>query len=261
MSATSARSSEMTAAASSPAVSRVEVVRATPTTSLVRVDLENAGQLPAGALLVVRGVGLARRIAPLPTPADAGNVVRLAFAVPGELREGRLALQLADREIPLQAPPERTREDAVAAVQLQRARRRLAELEAELQARDAQVGAGDAAQAVQREVDRLDADDPLRARLEQQLAQHRLLRAQLARELEAVRARAEEVEAALEEARSERDRLEEELAVEQHDRADEHARLGETIESARSRVKYLETRLVELQGRSASGDGQTSPQA
>jgi hypothetical protein len=228
-------------------VTRVEVVRASATTSLVRVDLDGAAELTGGALLVVRGVGLPRRIAPLPTRHDRSGGVRLAFAIPSALRDGRFALQLEDREVALQAPPERSREDAMARIHLERAQRRLAELEAQIAAGQADRPAAASASAPDAEVAQTGEQ---RARLEEQLAQHRLLRAQLSRELETVRSRTDQVETELERARQERERLEEELAMEQSQRADEQARLGETIEAARSRVSYLELRLVELQGRS-----------
>jgi hypothetical protein len=225
-------------------VTRVEMFRASEATSLMRVDLEGDPSLLADALLVVRGVGLPRRIPPLPTPQPEG-AIRLAFAVPAAVLGGRFALQLADREITLQSSMH-SRDDAVTRMQLARTQRRLAELEAQIAADEAGVqpdrpGSGSTG-----------ARD--HARLADQLAEHRVLRAQLSRELTSVRERAYELERELERTQSERERLEEELAHEQSARATEQAELSETIDAARSRVTYLELRLVELQGRSRDLD-------
>ena len=226
------------AARTSPRVAGVELVRASEAMSLLRVELDAAIAVQ-DVLLVVRGVGLPRRLRPLPTADSADGGTRLGFAVATELRDGRFALQLPDSELPLPVPPERAREDAVVRVELERTRRRVAELESALGAAPA---FGDAPTT--------EAD----SRLAQQLNEHRLMRAQLARELEAARRRSAQAEAELESARAMRAELEHQLAAEQADRAAETQRLTEAVEAAHARVRYLENRLVELRNRGQIAD-------
>jgi len=103
MPSTTVDSPAMSADEHAVVISRVELVRATSASSLLRIDVQ-PGPPTGGALLVVRGVGLPRRLTPLPTQPQADGMVRLAFAVPLALRDGRFALQLGEREIPLHTP-------------------------------------------------------------------------------------------------------------------------------------------------------------
>jgi hypothetical protein len=227
----------MTAA---PAITSVELVRASSGTSLLRVDLGDGDGRRDDVTLVVRGVGLPRRVLPLPVPSTAGRA-RYAFGLSAELREGRFALALGEDEVPLDVPPERTREDALAAIELQRTRERLAALERELAGRP---DAGDARGAGRDQT----------GRLQEQLAQHRLLRAQLARELEDVRRREQEVAVELEQAVRAREELEGELRTVREGSAAERAEFESALEAARSRVSYLERRLVEIRGRTTGSE-------
>ncbi len=225
-----------------PRVVHTELVRASRTTSLLRVDVDNT---PAGerdvALVVRDAAGATRRIPSLPVPASASGRVRFAFGLPAADRMARLTLAFGDGdELPLAVPPERSREDAVASVALRRARERMAQLERELEERERGIeAAGDEADG--------------RERLEHQLAEHRVLRAQLARELQAVRKQTDEMQAELAHTVGDRDRLLEELEQERTSAAAERERLTERLQAAHQRVEYLERRLVEVQAQAGAG--------
>jgi hypothetical protein len=232
-----------------PRITGVEFVRATPDMSLLRLD---AGVDLAGrddVALVVRGVGMPRRLRPLPSP-NGHSDGRFSFAVPAPMRDGRFSFALGEIEIEIDKPPERTREDAIAAIALERAQKRVAELERALAKRAPAPPPSQAAPAAPAPPSA--AEEERTRRLEEQLAQHRLVRAQLARELEELRSREHQIDNELAVARAERERLEEELRKEREAGRAEQGRLEETLEAARSRVNYLERRLVETQARAES---------
>jgi hypothetical protein len=226
-----------------PRVARVDLVRASARTSLLRVDV--AGLDDEGhdvALLVGSGDHAPpRRLTPLPTAPGGVGGARISFALPTALRLMQLRLVIDDVELPLVAPPERAMSDAVAAVALRQTRARLAELERRL----AEQGIDAAASG---------DDDPLRARLEQQLAEHRLLRAQLARELQNARDQSRALEEELRRAEQERDVLAAELESHRAGSLSDHEQLAARLQQAHARVEYLERRVVEVQAQATRSE-------
>ena len=215
-------------------VAHVELVRASATTSLLRIDVDGAPENHRDGWLVIRdATGRERRIPSLPTPGGEEGRIRYAFGIAPADRLAHLTIVIGSLEMNVAVPPERSREDAVATVALQRARQRLAELETALEEREASIEQANA--------------DGGRDRLEQQLAEHRLLRAQLTRELKAIRAQTEDMQTELHNAVTERDALAEQLENERAGSAAERERLTERLQTAHQRVEYLERRLVEVQ--------------
>ncbi|HWT92813.1 MAG TPA: hypothetical protein VN238_07435, partial [Solirubrobacteraceae bacterium] len=95
----------------------------------------------------------------------------------------------------------------------------------------------------------LGAGEGRTAVLEQQLMQHRRLRAQLARELEAVRSREAELGDEMSRLTHERDQLAGELEAVRAASATSREAAESALDDARDRVAYLERRLIELQAR------------
>lgn len=224
-----------------PRVTRVDLVRASAQTALLRIDLAGIDEAPRDvALLVGSGDhGAPRRLDPLPTAPGGAGGARVSFALPTVLRVMQLRLEIDGVELPVVAPPERSMTDAVAGVALREARMRLAELEGRL----AEQG-----------------DDPAadtgegRERLEQQLAELRLLRAQLARELQNARQQSEALAEELRQAEQERELLARELESQRAGSETERERLAERLQQAHARVEYLERRVVEVQAQATRSE-------
>lgn len=229
-------------------VHRLELVAVTPGASLLRVELAGVDRAPSAVSLVAEDGDDRRRLAPLPTPPDDGELQRVAFGLPTALRRGRLTLELDGTALPLEVPAERSSRDAVAAVALRQAHSRLAELEQALEEREHEA-------AVERR--RLaDAERALaeRDRLERQLAEHRLQRAQLIRELEGIRERGAAAEEDLAAARAQLAELDETLDAERASSQAEQERLAEVVARAKTRVDYLERRLVEVRAQAGRAE-------
>jgi hypothetical protein len=211
-----------------PRVTRVDLVRASAQMALLRVDVDGLEAAPSNVEVVATKANEPeQRIFPLPTPSPSEGPTRFSFALPMTLRLARIVLVVDDFEKVLAVPPERSREDAVASVALREARARLAALEERVGGREAPE------------------------RVEQQLAELRLLRAQLSRELQSAREQSAAIEEELRREQFERERLAEELENERAGSMSEQERLSERLQRANARVEYLERRVVEVQAQSA----------
>ena len=235
-------------------VHRLELVAVSPSAALLRVELAGAEHLPSTVALIAENGGERRRLDPLPTPPEAGDVRHVAFGLPTALRRGRLTLELDGAALPLEVPAERSSRDAVAAVALRQAHSRLAELEQALEEREVE------ARDERRRLENAERALAERDRLERQLAEHRLARAQLIRELEGIRERGAAAEEDLATAREELAKLDETLDAERASSQAEQERLADIVARAKTRVDYLERRLVEVRGQAdaAAGDAPQS---